>query len=79
MNSIWVEGAERPSFAKLTENIKTDVLIIGGGAHRTGKKGGARQELVAFARAHYGKAFDRPAVGQGKRLRGGIFTFSQCV
>ncbi len=31
MNSIWVEGTERPSFAKLTENIKTDVLIIGGG------------------------------------------------
>ncbi len=31
MNSVWVESAERLSFPKLDKNIKTDVLIIGGG------------------------------------------------
>lgn len=31
MNSVWVENAERMSFSPLKENIKTDVLIIGGG------------------------------------------------
>ncbi len=31
MESIWVQSAERPSFRRLKANIKTDVLIIGGG------------------------------------------------
>ena len=31
MNSVWTDGAEKPNFPKLTKNIKTDVLIIGGG------------------------------------------------
>ena len=31
MNSLWNEYPEKISFPKLTENIKTDVLIIGGG------------------------------------------------
>ncbi|MBR2928839.1 MAG: FAD-dependent oxidoreductase [Oscillospiraceae bacterium] len=30
-----------------------DILLLGGGSHRTGKQGGAWQELEAFARAHY--------------------------
>lgn len=30
-----------------------DVLLIGGGGHRTGKPGGGWQELEAFARQHY--------------------------
>lgn len=30
-----------------------DLLIIGGGGHRTGKPGGGWQELEAFARQHY--------------------------
>lgn len=30
-----------------------DLLLLGGGGHRTGKKGGCWQELEAFARAHY--------------------------
>ena len=30
-----------------------DLLILGGGGHRTGKKGGGWQELEAYARQHY--------------------------
>ena len=30
-----------------------DLLLLGGGGHRTGKKGGCWQELEAFAREHY--------------------------
>ena len=30
-----------------------DLLLLGGGSHRTGKKGGGFQELEAFAAAHY--------------------------
>lgn len=30
-----------------------DLLLIGGGGHRTGKPGGGWQELEAFARQHY--------------------------
>ncbi len=33
-----------------------DSLLIGGGSHRTGKKGGAWAELEAFAKKHYPKA-----------------------
>ncbi len=31
MNSVWTESAEKSNFPKLDKNIKTDVLIIGGG------------------------------------------------
>ncbi len=31
MKSVWYEGAVLPSFKKLEKNIKTDVLIVGGG------------------------------------------------
>ncbi len=31
MESIWVQSVERPTFRRLKANIKTDVLIIGGG------------------------------------------------
>ena len=31
MKYLWTDGVEKPSFGKLTGNIKTDVLIIGGG------------------------------------------------
>ena len=30
-----------------------DILLLGGGAHRTGKKGGGWQELESFAKKHY--------------------------
>ena len=33
-----------------------DLLLLGGGGHRTGKKGGCWQELEAFARKHYKNA-----------------------
>ena len=33
-----------------------DVLLLGGGSHRTGKQGGAWRELEAFARTHYPQA-----------------------
>ncbi len=31
MKSVWEENLKLPSFPELTENIKTDVLVIGGG------------------------------------------------
>ncbi len=31
MKSLWINSAEKPNFKKLTRDIKTDVLIIGGG------------------------------------------------
>lgn len=33
-----------------------DLLLLGGGSHRTGKKGGGWQELAVFARKHYPNA-----------------------
>ncbi len=33
-----------------------DLLLLGGGGHRTGKKGGCWQELEAFAKEHYPNA-----------------------
>ena len=36
-----------------------DLLLIGGGDHRTGKKGGAWEELRQFARQHYPHAVER--------------------
>ena len=33
-----------------------DLLLLGGGGHRTGKQGGCWQELEAFAKKHYKKA-----------------------
>ena len=33
-----------------------NLLLLGGGGHRTGKKGGCWQELEAFAKKHYKKA-----------------------
>ena len=33
-----------------------DLLLLGGGSHRTGKKGGGWQELEAFVKAHYPQA-----------------------
>ena len=36
-----------------------DLLLLGGGGHRTGKKGGGWAELEAFARKHYPQARER--------------------
>lgn len=35
------------------------LLLLGGGAHRTGKKGGSYNELRTFARTHYSKAVEK--------------------
>lgn len=31
MKFLWPEGVSKPSFKKLEKNLKTEVLIIGGG------------------------------------------------
>ena len=31
MDSVWTKTAQMPSFEPLREDVKTDVLIIGGG------------------------------------------------
>lgn len=36
-----------------------DLLLVGGGDHRTGKKGGAWRELRAFAERHYPQAHEK--------------------
>lgn len=33
-----------------------NLLLLGGGSHRTGKKGGSYDELISFAKEHYPKA-----------------------
>ena len=30
-NSVWIETSQKPQFDNLSGNIKTDVLIVGGG------------------------------------------------
>ena len=39
-NAVWENGFAMPEFPELNHNLKTDVLIVGGGGHRTGKPGG---------------------------------------
>ena len=31
MTSLWKETAQKPQFASLEDDLKTDVLIVGGG------------------------------------------------
>ena len=38
-NAVWENGFAMPELPDLNQNLKTDVLIVGGG-HRTGKPGG---------------------------------------
>ena len=49
MDSIWTKTVNLPHFPVLKGDKKTDVLIIGGGSHRTGKPGGGWQEIRNFA------------------------------
>ncbi len=53
MDSLWKKDLTPPSFAPLKGEIKTDVLVIGGGGHRTGKRGGGWREIEDFTRRHY--------------------------
>ena len=60
---IALKGAHTPEGMYVDENKKGlsfrtygDFLLLGGGGHRTGKKGGCWQELEAFAEKHYKNA-----------------------
>lgn len=57
---LALKGAEIPNGMYVDENIKglsfrdySGMLLLGGGSHRTGKKGGNWQELREFARKYY--------------------------
>ena len=52
MNSIREQSEKQVSIDSLSKDISTDVLIVGGGGHRTGKRGGCWAELEAFAKKH---------------------------
>ena len=51
-NGIYVDEAEKG----LSFRNHGNLLLLGGGSHRTGKKGGGWQELEAFARLNYPKS-----------------------
>lgn len=60
---LALEGAQNMSGMYVDECDKglsfrnyEDLLLLGGGGHRTGKKGGCWQELEAFAKEHYPKS-----------------------
>lgn len=60
---LALEGAQRVDGMYVDDNKRglsfreqNGLLILGGGGHRTGKKGGGWDELKAFARAHYPEA-----------------------
>ncbi len=52
MNGMYVDEAD----TGLSFRSYDDLLLLGGGAHRTGKKGGCWQELEAFAKKYYENA-----------------------
>lgn len=57
LNGMYVDEDEKGlSFRRFG-----DLLLVGGGSHRTGKKGGSYSELEEFARVHYplAKAFNK--------------------
>ena len=49
LNGMYVDEAE----GGLSFRSFADLLLLGGGSHRTGKKGGSYNELEAFAKEHY--------------------------
>lgn len=49
VNGMYVDEAD----TGLSFRNYGDLLLLGGGAHRTGKQGGCWQELEAFAKKHY--------------------------
>ena len=60
---IALENAELPDAMYVDADIKglsfreyNGNLLLGGGSHRTGKKGGNWQELRSFAQKHYGQS-----------------------
>ncbi len=63
---LALEGAEVPEGMYMGDRATDlsfrgcgDLLLLGGGAHRTGKQGGNWRELSAFAKAHFAGAKER--------------------
>ncbi len=52
INGMYVDEAQTGMSFRSYE----DLLLVGGGDHRTGKKGGSWEELRAFAQKHYPRA-----------------------
>lgn len=52
VNGMYVDEAEKGMSFRNYENL----LLVGGGGHRTGKQGGSWQELESFAKQHYPNA-----------------------
>ncbi|MBE6648888.1 MAG: FAD-dependent oxidoreductase [Ruminococcaceae bacterium] len=52
INGMYVDESDTGLSFREYENL----LLIGGGGHRTGKQGGCWQELEAFSKKHYKKA-----------------------
>lgn len=94
---IALEGAQQVDGMYVDENRKGlsfrnygNLLLLGGGGHRTGKKGGNWEELRAFAREHYPTAEERyhwaaqdcmslddiPYIGQYSRNTPGLYVAS---
>lgn len=90
MDSIWQSNSSIICFEKAEGTKNTDVLIIGGGGHRTGKQGGCWQELENFAKIYYKNAEivskwatqdcmtldDVPYIGQYSKSTPGIYVAS---
>lgn len=55
VDGMYIDGAEHGLSFRNYGNL----LLVGGGGHRTGKKGGAWRELQAFAAKYYPKAVQR--------------------
>ena len=55
VNGIYVDESQTGMSFRNYENL----LFVGGGAHRTGKKGGNWEELRAFAKKHYPNAIEK--------------------
>lgn len=94
---IALEGAQQVDGMYVDENRKGlsfrnygNLLLLGGGGHRTGKKGGNWEELRTFAREHYPAAEERyywaaqdcmslddiPYIGQYSRNTPGLYVAS---
>lgn len=53
-NAAWLDGMYVDENKKgMSFRNQNDLLLVGGGAHRTGKKGGNWQELREFAQKYY--------------------------
>ena len=52
LEGMWVDESD----TGLSFRTWGDLLLLGGGGHRTGKDGGCWQELEAFAKKHYPRA-----------------------